>query len=266
MQAQKQFFTGDFGRQLAHRQIGNIVFGIEIRPIRHLRCKPGQQVLAAVAVERGDHEGLLKVGQFIGFCGQSPASCSRAHLVDLVEHQNSLLLNILARPSRIFSTSSVMPRSASIRQRHNIGILGAAPGGRHHRFIELAPRAENARRIDENDLGIVMHGNAANDRARRLHLVGDDGNLGADQLVHQGRFAGIGRTDQGDKSGAVSCAAFRCTGVIVLCQLLASSLPICLRAATLPAQPFVQQPVSSGLLPVSSSLPLTWTITVNTGS
>ena len=38
--------------------------------------------------------------------------------------------------------------------------------------------------------------------ARSLRLASDDGQLLADQRVQQGRFAGVGTADDGDKTGA----------------------------------------------------------------
>ena len=89
----------------------------------------------------------------------------------------------------------------------DIGVLGAAPGGRHHRRVEPAPRLEDARRVDEDDLRIVVRGDAAHDGARRLHLVGDDRHFRADQLVHQRRLAGVRRADQRDEAGASGARA-----------------------------------------------------------
>ena len=65
-----------------------------------------------------------------------------------------------------------------------------------------APRLEDARRVDEHDLRVVVRGDAAHDGARRLHLVRDDRHLGADQPVDQRRLAGVGRADQRDEAGA----------------------------------------------------------------
>ena len=56
-------------------------------------------------------------------------------------------------------------------------------------------------RVEEHDLrvGIVPH--AQNARPRRLRLVGDDRQLGADQPVEQRRLAGVGTADERDEPG-----------------------------------------------------------------
>src|ERR1019366_2172413 len=43
---------------------------------------------------------------------------------------------------------------------------------------------------------------AADQRTGGLHLVRDDGDLGADQCIEQRRLAGIGRADQRDEAAA----------------------------------------------------------------
>src|SRR5690606_15525719 len=88
------------------------------------------------------------------------------------------------------------------QKRDDIGILRAAPGGGDHGRIQPASRLEDTRRIDENDLGRSMGDNAAHQCARRLHLVRDNGNLGADKLVDQRRLAGVRSADEGYEARA----------------------------------------------------------------
>ena len=81
-----------------------------------------------------------------------------------------------------------------------VGVMGAAPGGGDHGAVEPSFGREDAGRIDQNDLGIVLDHDAADQGARRLHLARDDGDLGADQCVDQRRLADIGRADQRDEA------------------------------------------------------------------
>ena len=61
-------------------------------------------------------------------------------------------------------------------QRHQIGILGATPGGSHHGALQTAlGDPEDAGRVDQNDLrtatiGEIGHGDADHAHARGLHL------------------------------------------------------------------------------------------------
>ena len=121
--------------------------------------------------------------------------------VDLVEDQH---LRLRARLRALSSMRIGVALDAALgvdQHQDDIGILGAAPGGRHHRRVEPAARLEDAGRVDEDDLRIVVRGDAAHDGARRLHLVGDDRDLRADQLVDQRRLAGVRRADQRDEAG-----------------------------------------------------------------
>ena len=58
----------------------------------------------------------------------------------------------------------------------------------------------------------AFHRDAAQQRARGLHLGRDDRDLAADQRVDQRRFAGIGRADQRDEAAAR--AGFAVAGVV----------------------------------------------------
>jgi hypothetical protein len=137
-------------------------------------------------------------------------------LVDLVDHQDRPTLPLGKRIEQRFRVSLDAALGVDQHQ-HQIAVLGAAPGSRHHRPVEPALRREDPRRVDEHDLGPVVNGNAAHDRPCRLHLVRDDRDLGADKLVHQGRLARVGSADQRHEAGAGralrfrrACICFRC--------------------------------------------------------
>ena len=83
-----------------------------------------------------------------------------------------------------------------------VGVMRPAPGGRHHGAIEPSLRHEDAGRIDQDDLGVVVDHDAADQRPGGLHLARDDGDLGADQRIDQRGLADIGGADQRDKAAA----------------------------------------------------------------
>jgi hypothetical protein len=88
------------------------------------------------------------------------------------------------------------------QKHHDIGICRTAPGRRDHRPVEPPTRAEQARRINEDDLRLALHRHAPDARPRRLHLVGHDGYLRAHHAVQERRLARVGLSDQGDETGA----------------------------------------------------------------
>ena len=119
----------------------------------------------------------------------------RLDAIDLVEDQDFRLSNI----GKIFKDRFRVSLDAALRVDHHhddIGILGAAPCGGHHRLVQPAAGPENAGRIHEDDLRILMCRDAAHDRPCRLHLVRDDRDLGPDELIDQCGLACVRRADQ----------------------------------------------------------------------
>ena len=111
----------------------------------------------------------------------------------------------LADFSELFEHRHVAVGDAALgveQHRHDVGVVRAAPCGRHHGAVEPAAGRENSRRIDQHDLRLPHHGDAAHQRARRLHLGRDDRHFRSDQRVDQCRLAGVGRADQRDKAAA----------------------------------------------------------------
>jgi hypothetical protein len=82
---------------------------------------------------------------------------------------------------------------------YQIGVMCAAPRRRYHGAIQPPFRQKNTGRIDQNDLSVVFDHDAADQRARGLHLARDNRYLGADERVDQRGFADVGSADQRHK-------------------------------------------------------------------
>ena len=102
----------------------------------------------AVARQRRDHEGRFKLCGLVGVVRQA-SSASLA--------TRSILLRIstfgaLTSPSRAQNILRLLvePLARIDHDADEIGIVRAAPGGRHHGAVEPPLRRENARRIDED--------------------------------------------------------------------------------------------------------------------
>ena len=81
-----------------------------------------------------------------------------------------------------------------------LGFREALPcGGDDRLFHPIVSRFEKARRVDENNLRIVLHDDTQDARARRLHLAGDDRDFFTDDGIDQRGFACIRRADDGAK-------------------------------------------------------------------
>ena len=62
VQPLEDFFARDLGGEHAQRRVGELIFRIEPGRGLHQRAELGQQIGDAVAIERGDHEGLDEIG------------------------------------------------------------------------------------------------------------------------------------------------------------------------------------------------------------
>ena len=209
VQPLEQFFARDLGGQLPHGRVRHLVRRIKPRTWRHALGEPALRsatpspvsaeimkvesnlafslaiLVSTSSVSRGTRSILLRIRIFVGF-----TSASRR------EQRFRLLVDPLARIDQ---------------HADQVGLMRAAPGRRHHGAVEPALRRENARRSTKMSCALPSERDAADQRARRLHLVRDDGDLGADQRVEQRRFAGIGRADQRDEAAA---RVARCLGVV----------------------------------------------------
>ena len=153
--------------------------------------------------------------------------------IDLVEDQKFALAAMLER----FQDHRDLGPDAALavnHQRDQIGAFRTAPGGRDHRAIEPAPGLEDARRIDQQDLCLALDRDAHQPGARGLRLGADDRHLLPDERVGEGRFARIGRADDGDEAAALAHAS--CSNNALAASVSASCLlaPVALASASLP--------------------------------
>src|SRR3546814_4158824 len=107
------------------------------------------------------------------------------------------------RPVTLLPYTTLFRSLAVDDEGDHVGALRAAPGGGDHRAIEAAFGLENAGRIDEQDLRVVLERDAHQPRACGLRLGADDRDLLADQGVDERRLAGIGSADDGDKAAGL---------------------------------------------------------------
>ena len=130
------------------------------------------------------------------------ASVSSASLATTSILLSTSSFGALTSPSRrrMSSASSSSPLRASMRTPTRSA--SCAP------LQAVVTMARSSRRRGEKMPGVstkincdlVLNGDSADQRARRLHLVRDDADLRTDQRIEQRRFAGVGRADQGDEA------------------------------------------------------------------
>jgi len=125
----------------------------------------------------------------------SPVAALPRHQIDLVQHQ----------PDAPAARGGCQPRGDGPhrvgrtrlrvdQEKRHIGFRRAAPGGGHHRAVEPAAGAENARRVDQQDLRRTPQHDPEHAQPRGLRLRADDRELCSRQPVQERGFAGIRRT------------------------------------------------------------------------
>ncbi len=200
MQLAIDLFAGDLGRQMPDRRVRHLIFRIVKRTRGHRLRQRTAQVIDAVAGDGRDHEGLFERQPRVGSLRQQQQLLARDE-IDLVDHQD-LGVRHAGEPGQD-RIGFLVEAGARIQQHaHQIGIVRAAPRGRDHGAVQPSLGREDPRRVDQDDLRLIFHDNAANQRPRGLHLARHDRDLGADQRIDQRRFSDIGCADQGHETAA----------------------------------------------------------------
>src|ERR1700691_1852278 len=86
-------------------------------------------------------------------------------------------------------------------QEQQVALAESAAHGVDHALGQERIGLMDAGGVEEDDLGIRKGEHALDGRAGGLGLVGDDGDLGADDLVQQRGFTGVGAAENGNKAG-----------------------------------------------------------------
>ncbi len=84
----------------------------------------------------------------------------------------------------------------------------------HHLAAKRGVRVVQSGRVDEHNLAALLRHDALDAVSCGLRLGCDDGDLLADQVIEQRRFAGIGAADNGNEASAR--AGFLWLGIFVL--------------------------------------------------
>ena len=174
MQTQGQLLAGDLGCDIAHRQIGDLVFGVEPRAFRHLSGQPLAQRVDAVAALGGDHKSFGEVKPRVHLLGQAQQhGCFDP--VDLVDRQRHAAA--FGDVAKFLKNTLDTLGHAAVRldqQHDHIGIRSPAPSGGNHRAVQTAARLEQTGRVDKNKLRLPLHRNTADAGAGGLHLMRHD--------------------------------------------------------------------------------------------
>jgi hypothetical protein len=156
-----------------------------------------------VAAFGRDHEGAGEGEGLVQLVGQARRTSALTRSILLIASATGLPLRHFLGDAVDDGLDALGQAAMRLDQEdHDVGIGGPAPGGLDHAAVQPAARAEDARRVDEDDLALPGHADAADTRAGGLHLVRDDGDLGPHHAVQQRGLAGVGFSDQGNEAGA----------------------------------------------------------------
>src|SRR3990170_997158 len=187
-------------RDEAHREIGQILFGVVRRALRKAGEEGRQERLDAVPLRRGDEErrDVEPVpGEFFPHgLGRRPT-----HPVDLVHHEEARDRDLFEDPPCQRVLRSFPHRTVVHHVGDDVGFLPDPARGADHVGIERPRRLVDPGTVEENDLPPRLGVDAGDPVPRRLRFRRDDGNLGADDPVEQGRFPDVGAPQQGDEPG-----------------------------------------------------------------
>src|SRR5581483_2881741 len=138
-----------------------------------------EKVRNAVALRRRDHESPLERKKIVPLFRKRKQRFA-LHKIDLVQDQNfrlAQLLQLLDDRARLVIKTLLRVD----QERREIRIRRARERSRYHRAVEPPLRRENSRRIDENDLRLVLDRDSANQASSRLHLRRNDRDFQADE-------------------------------------------------------------------------------------
>lgn len=174
-------------------------------PFGHRGSNGGFEVGKPVCGRRTDIINLVERAQAEDLLGQREQLLFRSN-VNLVEHQ-PFLLGPVGQPFQYLFNLGAGARPAIDHHQDQVGVRSAFPRSRHHRPVEAAAGRKDAGCVDKDDLRVALDRDPHQPGPRGLRLGADNGDLLPDQCVDEGRFARIGRADNGNMAAAL-CHAF----------------------------------------------------------
>ena len=151
----------------------------------------------ARALARGDREdvvGDLELGRRL----EHRDDVGVVDAVDLVDRDDDRHLGSLERAG----DEPVAGADALLgveQEQRGVGVAHLALDARLHALGQRVARALDARQVDEHELRVAAHGDAADRAARRLRLVGDDRDLLPDDRVDERRLADVRASGERDE-------------------------------------------------------------------
>ena len=190
-QMQQRLFADDFRADLAFGLVGHHIIRKIFRPFRQIGNDQLFQLVHALARARADgHDRVVaRLGEGLNRCHQPRF----LHDIRLVEHQNLLHL----AGARFFDNRAILRADFVCVHQHqqHVDAVHRVLHALDHVFAQTRARFMQARRIEEDDLPVLVRRHAHDAVACRLRTVGNDGDLFADHRVHHRGFADVRTAD-----------------------------------------------------------------------
>src|SRR5690606_12322237 len=163
MQPLENLLPRDLGRELAVGEIRQLIRRVVPGPWRDRADQIGLQVLEPAARECRHHEYPIERDALGQLGGENEEVVLVGKAVDLVQHQQ---LKAARVPETTENTLDVLVHALhGVDEQHDdIGVESPRPRRLHHRAVEPPARAEDARRIEKDELtGAIDHDAADGD-------------------------------------------------------------------------------------------------------
>ena len=196
---QQNLLTNQFGNEKAHGTISEGIF----REIGRIEGQQGNNAVAQlinVKPFEGRDGKNVRIGKDrlpIGACLLGLRLIIFIYLVNDQNNRNPCFFYILHQ----FLIIASLPAFDKIKD--DVSILKGVGNEAHHHFLHHVGRIEHAGKIGIDDLEVVAVDDTLDAVSCGLRLGGHDGDLFADQLVHERALTHVGVADDVDKTGAM---------------------------------------------------------------
>ena len=201
IQTQQHFLPNDLGADLLIRLVGGHAVGEQLRSFHGVPLHLGQQLLQTVAGAGGDGDDGVEIRVDLAVCGDDRQQIVLAlHGADLIDAQYAgQLLLPDALEKDLLRLSHV--GDGLHQQQGGLHTGQTLPYDLHHIVPQPGAGLVQARRIQQDELGVAPVHYTVDAVSGGLGLVGDDGDLLTHQGVGETGLAHVGPSAHGDHSG-----------------------------------------------------------------
>ena len=200
IQTQQQLFPQQLAHDLPFRLVGGLSVREQLRAFLRVFLQFLHQIVQTAAAVGGDRDDSVKTVPRLIVGGDHRQQLRRLYGVDLVDAEdtgNLFLFDPLNQ--RLFRGAHM--GDGFHQQQRAVHVCQTGGDDLHHVIAQSGFGLVQARRIQQDELGIAPVYDAVDPIPGGLRLVGNDGDLFAHQCVGQAGFAHIGPAADGNHGG-----------------------------------------------------------------